>query len=154
MIFAVGCDHAGYPVKDLVMGALRSLGYEVIDEGVFSRESADYPDYAKKVALDIENGRAQRGVLICGSGIGVCIAASKFKGVRPAIAHDVYSAAQGVEHDDMNVLCLGARVIGDKAPQLVPELVKAFAQASFCKGEERHERRTAKVAAFEKENFK
>ena len=103
---------------------------------------------------DLFVGRIAVNGVECGSGIGVCIAASKFKGVRPAIAHDVYSAAQGVEHDDMNVLCLGARVIGDKAPQLVPELVKAFAQASFCKGEERHERRTAKVAAFEKENFK
>ena len=91
---------------------------------------------------------------MCGSGVGICIAAGKFKGIRASIAHDVYSAAQGVEHDDMNVLCLGARVLGGEAEDLVPRLVKAFAGARFLKGEERHERRVSKVKAFESENFK
>lgn len=154
MIVAIGCDHAGFEIKDLVLGTLKSLGHEVLDEGTFSAESTDYPDYARKVALDIEQGKAQRGILICGSGIGICIAASKFKGIRASIAHDVYSAAQGVEHDDMNVLCLGARVLGAGAKELVPQLVKAFVGAHFCKGEQRHERRIGKVRAFETENFK
>lgn len=154
MKVAIGCDHAGFPIKELILKTAKALGHEVIDEGTFSAESTDYPDYAKKVALDIAEGKAQRGILICGSGIGVCIAASKFKGIRSAIAHDVYSAAQGVQHDDMNVLCLGARVIGDRAEELVPELTKAFLSASFSKGEERHERRINKTANFEKENFK
>lgn len=154
MIVAIGCDHAGFEIKDLVLGTLKSLGHEVLDEGTFSSESTDYPDYARKVALDIEQGKAQRGILICGSGIGICIAASKFKGIRASIAHDVYSAAQGVEHDDMNVLCLGARVLGAGAKELVPQLVKAFVEARFCKGEQRHERRIGKVRAFETENFK
>ena len=154
MKLALGCDHAGYIIKDLVVKTAKDLGWEIIDEGTCSKDSVDYPDFAQKAALDIQKGKAQRAVLICGSGIGICIAASKFKGIRAAIAHDLYSAAQGVEHDDMNVLCLGARVLGDKAQELVPQLVKAFLTASFAKGEERHERRIKKVAAFEKQNFK
>jgi len=154
MKLALGCDHAGFAIKDLVVKTAESLGWGIIDEGTYSKDSVDYPDFAKKAALDIQNGKAQRAILICGSGIGICIAASKFKGIRAAIAHDVYSAAQGVEHDDMNVLCLGARVLGDKAQELVPQLIKAFLTASFAKGEERHERRIGKVAAFEKQNFK
>ncbi len=154
MKVSIGCDHAGFPIKELVIKTALALGHEILDEGTFSAVSVDYPDYAKKVASDIEEGRAQRGILICGSGIGICIAASKFKGIRAAIAHDVYSAAQGVQHDDMNVLCLGARVIGDRAEELVPELTKAFLSAVFSKGEERHERRIGKTAKFETENFK
>lgn len=154
MKLAIGCDHAGYPIKDLVEKTAKSLGWQIIDEGTCSKESVDYPDFAQKAALDIQNGKAQRAILICGSGIGICIAASKFKGIRAAIAHDLYSAAQGVEHDNMNVLCLGARVLGDKAQELVPQLVKAFLTACFAQGEERHKRRINKVAAFEKQNFK
>ncbi len=154
MKLALGCDHAGFAIKDLVVKTAKDSGWEIIDEGTFSKDSVDYPDFAQKVALDIQSGKAQKAVLVCGSGIGICIAASKFKGIRAAIAHDVYSAAQGVEHDDMNVLCLGARVLGDKAQELVPQLVKAFLAACFAKGEERHERRIGKVAAFEKQNFK
>lgn len=151
MKVALGCDHAGFAIKDIVKKTIEDFGAEVLDFGTFSSDSVDYPDYAGKVALSVSKGEADKGILICGSGIGVCITANKFKGVRASIAHDEYSAGQGVLHDNMNILCLGARVV--KA-EIVPSLVKAFLKADFQKDEERHVRRCGKVLAFEKENFK
>jgi ribose 5-phosphate isomerase B len=151
MKIAIGCDHAGFPLKEAVIAAVKKLGCEVIDTGTNGPASVDYPDFASKVARAVAHGDAGRGILICGSGIGVCIAANKFKGVRASIAHDLYSAEQGVMHDNMNVLCMGARVI---PADLAPKLVEAFLKASFQSGEERHVRRCNKVAAIEKENFK
>ena len=109
MKVALGCDHAGFAIKDIVKKAIEDFGAEVLDFGTFSADSVDYPDYASKVALAVSKGQAEKGILICGSGIGVCITSNKFKGVRASIAHDIYSAEQGVLHDNMNVLCLGAR---------------------------------------------
>ena len=151
MKVALGSDHAGFAIKDIVKKSIENFGAEVLDFGTFSSDSVDYPDYASKVALAVSKGQADRGILICGSGIGVCIAANKFKGVRASIAHDEYSASQGVLHDNMNILCLGARVV--KA-ELLPALVKAFLSANFQKDEERHVRRCGKVLAFENQNFK
>ena len=151
MKVALGCDHAGFAIKDIVKKTIEEFGAEVLDFGTFSADSVDYPDFAAKVAAAVALGQADKGILICGSGIGVCIAANKFKGVRASIAHDEYSAAQGVLHDNMNVLCLGARVV--KA-EIVPALVKAFLSAEFQKYEERHARRCGKVLAFETQNFK
>ncbi len=145
MRVAVACDHAGFPLKDDVINAVRELGHEPIDLGTFSTDPVDYPDYAEKLGCAIVDGRAQRGVLVCGSGVGACIAANKVDGIYAGLCHDVYSAHQGVEHDDMNVLCLGARIIG---PALVRELVKAFLSASFSE-EERHRRRVAKTRELE-----
>ena len=112
MKIAVGFDHAGFPLKQIVLEAVRAAGHEPIDFGTNSTESVDFPDFAEKVGRAIQNGEAARGILVCGSGIGACIAANKMKGVYASICHDTYSAAQGVMHDDMNVLCLGGRVIG------------------------------------------
>lgn len=151
MKVALGCDHAGFAIKDIVKKTIEDFGAEVLDFGTFSADSVDYPDYASKVALAVSKGQAEKGILICGSGIGVCITANKFRGVRASIAHDIYSAEQGVLHDNMNVLCLGARVI--KA-EIVPSLVKAFLSAKFEAGEERHARRCGKVLAIETQNFK
>ena len=149
MKIAVACDHAGFPLKDIVLGAVRAAGHEALDLGTDSVEAVDYPDYSEKLGKAIQTGQAQRGVLLCGSGVGACIAANKMQGVYAAICHDTYSAHQGVEHDDMNVLCLGARIIG---PELVPELVTAFLSARFLgndPGQERHKRRVAKVRKLE-----
>ena len=151
MKIALGCDHGGFPLKQAVTDKIKELGFEVLDFGTNSNESVDYPDYAAKVANAVISGQASRGILICGSGVGVCITANKFKGARASIAHDIYSAEQGVLHDNMNILCLGARVI---KPELAPDLVKAFLKASFQKDEERHARRCGKVLKFEQENFK
>jgi ribose 5-phosphate isomerase B len=145
MTFAVACDHAGFPIKDRIIQELRNLGHEVADLGTNSCASVDFPVYAHAAALAIQQGRAQRAVLICGSGAGSCVAANKFKGIRAATCHDSYSARQCVEHDDVNVLCLGARVIGD---ELALDLVRIYAQAKFV-GEERHRRRIEEIAAFE-----
>ncbi|MDR0952577.1 MAG: ribose 5-phosphate isomerase B [Elusimicrobiota bacterium] len=150
MKVAIGCDHAGFPLKDLVIKTVRDMGHEAINFGTDSADSVDYPDYAAKVAKAVETKQADRGIVLCGSGIGASIAANKFKGIRAAIAHDLYSAAQGVEHDDMNVLCLGSRVVDAK---LAPQLVEAFLNAKFS-NEERHLRRLNKVLAIEAENFK
>ena len=147
---ALGCDHAGFALKDTVIRQVRKLGHEVLDMGTFSQERADYPDYADKVAKAVACGQAQRGILICGSGVGVCIAANKTKGVRASICHDAYTAQQAVEHDALNVLCLGARIIG---PALAEELVTRFLSADFSNGE-RHQKRLAKVADIENTNFK
>lgn len=146
MKIAVGSDHAGFELKQEVAESLRRGGYEVVDVGTNSTAAVDYPDYAEKVALAVKEGRAERAVLICGSGVGACVAANKVPGIRAAICHDVYSAHQGVEHDDMNVLVLGGRIIG---PALAHELVEAYVKARYT-AEERHARRLAKVIAMEK----
>ena len=149
MKIAVACDHAGFPLKDVVLNAVRAAGHVVLDLGTNSTEAVDYPDYAEKIGKAIQSGEAERGILLCGSGIGASVAANKMKGVYAAICHDTYSAHQGVEHDDMNVLCMGARVIG---PELVHELVLAFLSARFIgndPGQERHKRRVEKVRKIE-----
>lgn len=145
MRIAVGSDHAGFALKQNVAEALRRDGLEVVDAGAYSAEPSDYPDVAEAVGREVAGGRAQRGVLICGSGVGASVAANKMLGVRAAICHDTYSAHQGVEHDDMNVLVLGARVIG---LALALELVRAFVAARFS-NEERHIRRLDKMKAIE-----
>ena len=146
MRIAVAADHAGFAVKDEVVRYLRGLGHEVQDLGGDGADHADdYPDYALLVGEALRGGAAERGVLVCGSGVGVSIAANKMPGIRAAICHDHYSAHQGVEHDDMNVLVLGGRIIGG---QTAKELVQAFVDARFS-GEERHRRRLGKVQAIE-----
>lgn len=147
MRIALGADHGGYELKRHLQHTLRQLGHAVINLGVNNGEPADYPDYAKKVALSVVKGQADRGIMICGSGVGACVAANKVRGARAGLCHDVFSARQGVEDDDVNVLCLGARVIG---AGLAVELVKAFLAARFS-GLERHQRRLDKVIAIEKE---
>jgi ribose 5-phosphate isomerase B len=146
MIIAVACDHAGFPLKDEVMRVITESGHQVVNLGTDSTVPVDYPDFAAKLGKAILDGTAERGILICGSGIGACIAANKIKGIYAGLCHDVYSARQGVEHDNMNVLCLGARIIG---PALVPELVRAFLGANFST-EERHRRRFEKVRSLER----
>ena len=128
MKIAVGCDHAGFPLKGVVLDAVRAAGHEVLDVGTDGPAPVDFPDIAMKVGKAIQNREAERGILLCGSGVGACIAANKMKGVYASVAHDTYSAAQGVAHDNMNVLCLGPRVIG---PELVKELVSAFLGARY-----------------------
>ena len=146
MRIVVGSDHAGFELKKtIVSGLLEAEDLEVVDVGSYDTEPVDYPDYAEAVGLAIREGRAERGILICGSGVGVAVAANKLAGIRAGLCHDTYSARQGVEHDDMNVLALGARVIGS---ELARELVDAFVRAAFT-GEERHRRRLAKVQALE-----
>jgi RpiB/LacA/LacB family sugar-phosphate isomerase len=145
MRIVVGSDHAGYMLKQEVGEALRQAGHEVLDVGTTSTAAVDYPDSAEAVGKAVMDGRAERGVLICGSGVGASVAASKLPGIRAAVCHDTYSAHQGVEHDDMNVLVLGGRIVG---PALAMELVRAFVAARFT-GEERHVRRLAKVKALE-----
>jgi ribose 5-phosphate isomerase B len=146
MKIAIGCDHGGFPLKQLVVDTLRKLGHDILDCGAMTYDAKDdYPDFALAVARAVKERRAEKGIIVCGSGVGACVAANKLKGVRAGLCHDTYSAAQGVEHDDMNVLCLGARVVGAAVAE---ELVKAFATARFS-GEERHARRLAKVNAIE-----
>lgn len=145
MRVAIGVDHAGFPLKETIIGVVKELGHEVLDLGTFSEEPVDYPDYAEAVGRAIQTGKADRGILICGSGVGACVAANKLKGVRAAICHDTYLAHQGVEHDDMNVLCLGGRVIG---PELAKEIVRAFLNAQFMP-KERYIRRLKKVEQIE-----
>lgn len=149
MKVVVGFDHAGFPLKEIVLNAVRAAGHEPIDVGTFTPESVDFPDISEKVGRAVQSGEAGRGILVCGSGVGACIAANKMKGVWAAICHDTYSAAQGVLHDDMNVLCLGARVIG---PELAKALVAAFLAARYVgddKGGERLARRVAKIRKME-----
>jgi ribose 5-phosphate isomerase B len=128
MIVAVACDHGGFPLKEEILAAVRESGHDALDLGAFGPESVDYPDFAEMVAGAIRAGRAERGILICGSGVGAAIAANKFPGIFACLCHDTYSAHQGVEHDAMNVLCLGARIIG---PALAKELVYAFLGAKY-----------------------
>ena len=149
MKIAVACDHGGFPLKQTVLETIRALGHEPLDLGTDSAASVDYPDYAEKLGRAIQSGQAERGVLMCGSGVGASIAANKMKGVYAAICHDTYSAHQGVEHDDMNVLCMGARIIG---PELAKEIVAAFLGARFLgndPSQERHARRVSKVRKLE-----
>ena len=145
MKVAVGFDHAGFPLKKIVLDAVRNAGHEPIDLGTDSADPVDFPDYSVKVGEAVQSAEAERGILVCGSGVGACIAANKLKGVFASICHDTYSAAQGVMHDDMNVLCLGGRVIG---PELAVALVKAFLGARYVgndPGGERLARRVAKI---------
>lgn len=150
MKIAIGCDHAGFSLKKTVVEKIKEMGHEVIDCGTNSLERVDYPDFAFKAAGLVAQGKADRAVLICGSGIGMCISANKIKGIRACVCHDTYSAAQGVQHDNLNVLCLGARVIGPSTAQCVLE---NFLNASFLTGT-RHEERLEKVLQAEKQNFK
>jgi len=146
MRISIGADHAGYEMKQQLIAFIRGLGHTITDVGTFEpRKPDDYPDYAILVAEDIRAGRADRGLLVCGSGVGVSVAANKFKGIRAGLCHDHYSAHQGVEHDDMNVLVLGSRIIGQMMAQDVTE---AFLKATFS-GEERHVRRLNKVKGIE-----
>jgi RpiB/LacA/LacB family sugar-phosphate isomerase len=140
----IGSDHAGFCLKEVLKGSLRQ-DFRVIDVGTDSEEAVDYPDFARKVAEAVVTGKAERGILICGSGVGACVAANKIQGIRAGLCHDTYSAHQGVEHDQMNVLVLGSRVIGEA---LARELVVAFLAAEFS-GEERHVRRLAKIRDIE-----
>ena len=151
MIVAVGTDHAGFPLKDMVAQVLREAreggGHQLLDCGAASViPGDDYPDYACAVAEAIMQKRAERGIILCGSGVGASVAANKFRGIRAALCHDTFSARQGVEDDAMNVLCLGARVIG---PALAAEIVHAFLRARFSEAE-RHRRRVAKIQEFER----
>lgn len=147
MRVALGADHAGFEMKEMLARLLAEEGYAIFDMGTHSTSSVDYPDYAAAVARAVRDNRADRGVIVCGSGAGAAIAANKIKGVRAALAHDTYTAHQSVEHDDANVLAIGSRVIGSA---LATELVKAFLAASFT-NEERHLRRVNKVKAIEAE---
>ncbi len=150
MRVAIGADHGGFPLKAELTPWLRENGYEVLDMGAETLiPTDDYPDYALAVAEAVASGQAQRGIIICGSGIGACIVANKIPGVRACPCHDTYSAHQGVEHDDMNVLCLGARVVGGA---LATEVVEAFLKAEFS-GEERHQRRLQKMLVIESLNM-
>ena len=145
MKIAVACDHAGFPLKSTVVAVLEAAGHQVIDLGTHSTDPVDYPDYAAAAGEAVLAGKAERAVLLCGSGVGAAVAANKLRGIRAGVCHDVYSAHQGVEHDDVNVLTLGPRVIG---AALAEDLVRAFVAARFT-GEPRHVRRLAKVAALE-----
>jgi ribose 5-phosphate isomerase B len=145
---ALGADHGGFTLKSQLLPWLQGHGYETLDMGADTLDSADdYPDFAAAVAQAVASGQAQRGILICGSGVGACITANKVPGIRASICHDTYSAHQGVEHDDMNVLCLGAGIVG---VELARELVTAFLEARFA-GEKRHRRRLQKVVAIERQ---
>jgi RpiB/LacA/LacB family sugar-phosphate isomerase len=145
MTVVVGSDHAGVELKRVLVNWLKQAGYTVDDIGTHTKDSVDYPDYAEAVGAKVLSGEAERGVLICGSGVGASVAANKLPGIRAGLCHDVYSAHQGVEHDDMNVLVLGARVIG---PALAGEIVESYLRAGFS-GEERHVRRLAKIRNIE-----
>jgi ribose 5-phosphate isomerase B len=145
MKVVIGSDHAGFQLKNAMGDFIRMVGHTVLDVGAFNENPSDYPDYAEAVGRAILEGKAERGVLICGSGIGASVAANKLIGIRAGICHDTYSGHQGVEHDDMNVVVMGSRVIGEK---LAEDVVRAFLQAKFT-NEERHMRRLAKVHTLE-----
>jgi RpiB/LacA/LacB family sugar-phosphate isomerase len=145
MKVAIGADHAGFSMKEPVIQAVIEAGHEPVDLGTFDCDSVDYPDYSEKVGRALQNGQAERGIVVCGSGVGASIAANKMRGIYAGLCHDTYSAHQGVEHDNMNVLCLGGRIIG---PELAKELIKSFLGARFS-GEERHARRVGKILKLE-----
>ena len=147
MKIACAFDHAGFPLKPVVLETLRGAGHEPVDLGTHSTDPVDYPDVARMAAAAVLDGTAERAVVVCGSGAGVAVAACKVPGIRAATAHDTYTAHQAVEHDDVNVLCLGARVVG---PSYAAEIIAAFALAEFS-GEERHLRRLEKIEAIERE---
>lgn len=154
MRVAIASDHGGVPLKETVVEAVRSAGHEPLYLGTESTASVDYADFSEKVGRKIQAGEAERGILLCGSGVGVCIAANKMIGIYAAVCHDTYSAHQGVEHDNMNVLCIGGRVVGQ---ELAKELVFRFLEANFIgnePGEERHSRRVGKVRRLEDEELK
>jgi RpiB/LacA/LacB family sugar-phosphate isomerase len=145
MKIVLGADHAGYELKEEMATRLVDSGYQIVDVGTHSTDSVDYPDVAEALGRAVLDGQAERGILICGSGAGASIAANKLKGIRATVAHDAYTAHQSVEHDDVNVLTLGARVIGSAQAW---ELVQSFVNAKFS-GDERHVRRVNKVKALE-----
>jgi ribose 5-phosphate isomerase B len=147
---AIGSDHGGFNLKSALIAYVRQLGHVPVDVGVYDDQPSDYPDSARAVANAVLDGSAERGILICGSGVGACVAANKFPGIRAAVCHDTFSARQGVEDDDMNVVCLGARVVG---PALAGEIIKAFLAATFSRAE-RHVRRLNKVKEIENEYMK
>jgi ribose 5-phosphate isomerase B len=147
MKIAIASDHAGFPLKEEVRDYVRKLGHEVEDLGAYNTEPSDYPDFALLVGKALMAGTVERGILICGSGVGVCVAANKMPGIRAGMCHDTYSAHQGVEHDEMNVLVLGARIIGSA---LAYECVDAYLKANFISSEPRFVRRLNKVKAIEK----
>jgi ribose 5-phosphate isomerase B len=146
MTIAVAGDHAGFRMKQLLIAELARDGHAILDLGAHDEVPSDYPDFARAIGQALNAGKAERGILVCGSGVGASIAANKIKGIRAGLAHDTYSGHQGVEHDDMNVLCLGARVIGT-APAL--EIARVFVQATFS-GTERHKRRVGKILEIER----
>lgn len=149
MKVAIGADHGGFELKQEIGALLRSDGHEVLDLGAPEYDALDdYPDFALAVARAVAAGEAERGIVVCGSGVGATVAANKIRGVRAGLCHDTYSAHQGVEHDDMNVLCLGARVIGIEVAR---EIVRSYVGAAFS-GEERHQRRLNKVLSAEQDN--
>ena len=150
MKIVVGSDHAGFRLKNEMATLVKSLGHDVLDVGAYDERPSDYPDFAEAVGRAVLDGRAERGVLICGSGVGASVAANKLIGIRAGMCHDTYSAHQGVEHDNINVLVMGSRVVGVK---LAEDLVKAFLGAQFSR-EERHVRRLAKVKALEDKMLK
>lgn len=143
---ALGGDHAGFPLKQVVVERLNGISVSLIDCGTNSSESCDYPDFAVAVAKEIIEGRADRGIVVCGSGVGVSVAANKIPGIRAAVCHDTYSAHQGVEHDDMNVLCIGGRIIGS---ELAFEIIDSFLRARYVP-QDRHARRLEKVLQIER----
>ena len=148
MKIAVACDHGGYPLKELILDVIQANSISSIDLGTHNLDSVDYPDYAEKIGEIIVGGKADRAIFLCGSGVGASIAANKIPGVYAGLCHDTYSAHQGVEHDNMNVLCLGARIVG---PELAREIVNAFLSASFS-DEPRHRRRFEKVRQIEQKH--
>lgn len=147
MNIAIGADHGGFGLKEKIKPFIAELGHMVVDIGASSDEPSDYPDYAALVSSKVMNGEVERGIVICGSGVGACVAANKFPGIRASVCHDTYSAHQGVEHDDMNVLCLGARIIGEA---LARDIIKAFLDANFSSEVDRYQRRLQKVLAIER----
>lgn len=148
MKIIIGSDHAGFKYKTIIVSLLEKEGYEVVDKGTHSEAPSDYPDHAADVAIALQNKEGDRGILVCGSSVGVSIAANKFRGIRAGVCHDTYSAHQSVEHDDVNILCIGERVIGI---ELAKDIVLAFLDARFT-GEERHVKRLAKITAIENQN--
>jgi len=146
---AIACDHGGFPLKRDIIQTVESLGHQILDLGTWDATPVDYPDYAEKAGLSIQSSEADRAIVICGSGVGACVAANKLKGVYASVCHDTYSAHQGVEHDNVNLLCLGARIVG---AELAKEIVAAFLNANFL-SDERFQRRFDKVKAIELRNL-
>jgi len=148
MKIAIAADHNGFELKNSIKSQLTGMGHEVTDLGPHHHDPLDdYPDYAKLLAETLSKGKSERGIMVCGSGVGASVAANKVKGVRAAVCHDIYSAHQGVEHDDMNVLCLGSKIVGS---EVISQLIIAFTKAEYS-GEERHQRRLNKVLAMEEQ---
>ena len=148
MRVAVGGDHAGFEMKNLIVEHVKLLGHTVVDAGAYEYDALDdFPDFSEAVAVRVADGRAERGLVVCGSGVGASVAANKVRGIRAGLCHDTYSARQGVEHDDMNVVCIGARIIGE---ELAKEVVTAFLSARFIEEEEKYVRRLNKVLEIER----